>query len=437
MKIRGKLSGLVRGRLSALIPALFVIAVLAGSFFAPRPSLKGSLLDFGYGYSPAPAQYHPLTPARIFDTRNGTGGAPGKLGPQSAFDIQVTGKGGVPASATVQAVAINVTATNGTAGSFLTVYPNLVPRPNASTNNWRPGETDANLVKVNVNNGGKISIYNQAGTVDVIVDVEGYWATQTTPNVDGLYNPIVPNRVLDTRIGQGAPAAKVGPGQAIDVQVTGTGSGATNVPASGQVEAVALNLTAVNATAGSFVTAYPTGATRPFASSVNFLAGQTKPNRVIVMTGTGGKITLYNQAGSVDLIVDLSGWFTTAQVGAHGSVFVGQPPNRLLDTRTSGGPLGQNSTLNPLVSGQAGVPNTNVRAVVLNVTAVAPTATSFLTIWPSGSPQPFASDLNFVPGQTVPNLVIVELGPDGKINIYNKAGNTHVVVDVMGWLAGP
>ena len=398
----------------------------------PRPTLKASLVDFGYGYSPAPAQYHPLQPARIFDTRTGLGGATGKLGQASAVDVQVTGVGGVPSSATVQAAVLNITAVNGTAGSFLSVYPTLAPRPTASTHNWRPGETAPNLVEVLLGSGGKVSIYNQAGSVDVIVDVEGYWATQSSPTLDGLYTPLVPARVLDTRIGQGAPQAQVGAGQSIDVQITGQGL----VPSSG-VEAVALNLTAVNPTAGSFVTAYPTGATRPGSSNVNFAAGMTRPNRVIVKVGTGGKITLYNQAGSVDLIVDINGWFTDGSASTqHGSVFVGESPRRLVDTR-SGAPLGPNTTLNPLVSGQAGVPTSNVQAVILNVTAVSPTAISFLTIWPSDAAQPFASDLNFIPGQTVPNMVIVKMGSDGTIKIFNKAGLTHVVVDVMGWQLGP
>jgi hypothetical protein len=46
---------------------------------------------------------------------------------------------------------------------------------------------------------------------------------------------------------------------------------------------------------------------------------------------------------------------------------------------------------------------------------------------------PVASDLNFVGGQTVPNLVVVKVGTDGKINIFNAFGSAHVVVDVVGW----
>ena len=61
------------------------------------------------------------------------------------------------------------------------------------------------------------------------------------------------------------------------------------------------------------------------------------------------------------------------------------------------------SSVNITVTGRGGVPASGVGAVVLNVTAVAPTASSYMTVWPTGEPQPLASNLNFTPGQTVPN----------------------------------
>ena len=73
-------------------------------------------------------------------------------------------------------------------------------------------------------------------------------------------------------------------------------------------------------------------------------------------------------------------------------------------------------------------------AVVLNVTVTNPTAAGFLTAYPSdGASPPLASDLNWRPGLTVANLVVVKLGPDGAIKLYNQQGNTDVVVDVLGW----
>ena len=72
-------------------------------------------------------------------------------------------------------------------------------------------------------------------------------------------------------------------------------------------------------------------------------------------------------------------------------------------------------------------------AVVLNVTVTDTTGQSYLTVWPDGANQPTASDLNWVPGLTVPNLVVVKVGSNGKIDLFNPAGSTDVIIDVVGW----
>jgi hypothetical protein len=82
------------------------------------------------------------------------------------------------------------------------------------------------------------------------------------------------------------------------------------------------------------------------------------------------------------------------------------------------------------------VPATGVAAVVLNVTVTGPTSGSFLTVFPEGA-LPLASNLNFDPGETVPNLVIVKVGADGNVRVYNKLGSVHVIFDVAGWYSGP
>jgi hypothetical protein len=79
------------------------------------------------------------------------------------------------------------------------------------------------------------------------------------------------------------------------------------------------------------------------------------------------------------------------------------------------------------------VPSSGVSAVVANVTVTNTTGSSYLTVWPAGTTQPLASDLNWVAGETIPNLVVVELGSDGALSIFNYAGSTDVVVDVEGY----
>jgi hypothetical protein len=84
------------------------------------------------------------------------------------------------------------------------------------------------------------------------------------------------------------------------------------------------------------------------------------------------------------------------------------------------------------VAGIGGVPAT-ASAVVANVTVTGTTAGSYLTVYPATSARPLASDLNWTPGKTVPNLVVAELGTNGALGIYNAQGSTDVIIDVAGW----
>jgi len=226
----------------------------------------------------------------------------------------------------------------------------------------------------------------------------------------------------------------LGSGQKLDLTVTGRGG----VPASG-VAGVIMNVTVTGPSANGFVTAWPSGQSQPLASNLNFTPAQTVPNLVVTGVGTNGEVSLFNSAGNTQLIADVTGWF------ASGAQLTSLTPARLLDTRagagtvdgrfSGGGAIGAQAVLDLDVSGRGGVPATGAAAVVLNVTAVSPSATGFITAWPSGFSQPNASNLNFMPGQTRPNLVISALGSNGKVSLFNSAGTTDIVVDVLGWLA--
>jgi hypothetical protein len=374
---------------------------------------------------PGRGAYQPLSPARILDTRSGTGGVPiAPLGAGGSLNVQITGRQGVPLTG-VSAVILNVTTTDTTSAG--------VPRPVASNLNWVSGQTVPNLVEVALGVNGQVTVFNGAGSADVVFDVAGYVATPTAmPPTAGLYNPVVPNRVLDTRNGTGGTSAPLGAGQSINVTVAGTPS----IPSSG-VAAVVLNVTATNPTANGYLTAYPTGGAVPLASNLNFTAGQTVPNRVIVKVGSGGAVSFYNGAGSVDVVADVAGWFTDGAGATTGSLFVGVAPVRITDTRTTHTTIGPGATLVEPVAGQGGVPAMNAAvpptAVVVNVTVTNPSAGSYLTAWPDGAARPLASDLNFLVGQTVPNLVVVKLGASGSIDLFNGVGSVDAIVDVVGW----
>lgn len=89
------------------------------------------------------------------------------------------------------------------------------------------------------------------------------------------------------------------------------------------------------------------------------------------------------------------------------------------------------------IVGRGGVPMTGVSGAVLNVTVVNPQSVGFLTVWPFDEPQPDVSNLNFVPGETIANTVIVKLSqPDGTVRIYNGSGGAvDVLVDVEGYIS--
>ncbi|MHB8450598.1 MAG: fibronectin type III domain-containing protein [Mycobacteriales bacterium] len=388
-----------------------------------------------------PAPYNPLTPYRICDTRagNSLAGTDAQctghtLGVAATLSIQVAGTtpsgsagGGVPASGAT-AVVLNVTATNPTAVSYLTVFPTGSATPLASNLNVAPGETVANLVEVALGSSGQVSIYNNRGSTDVVVDVQGY--VGAAPSGAGLFNPLPPSRILDTRAGRGA----LGPAQSLTLQVTGAGG----VPTSG-VSGVVLNVTATDTTATSYFTVWPAGASRPTASNLNWAANATVPNRVVVPVSSSGAIEIYNNRGYADVIVDVGGWYTTA--GGSGSQltqFSGITPARILDTRAGSGepyegqPIGPTGTLTVAVAGVGGVP-ANATAVVLNVTVTGTTGDSYLTVFPAGTTRPVASDLNWLPGQTVANLTVVKLGTSGELTLYNNRGTVDAIADVVGW----
>ena len=103
----------------------------------------------------------------------------------------------------------------------------------------------------------------------------------------------------------------------------------------------------------------------------------------------------------------------------------------MLDTRTNGGTLGAGGVYSLPVAGVGSVP-ANATAVVLNVTVTNPTADSYLTVYPDGQIRPNSSNLNFITGQTVPNLVIVPV-TNGKIDFYNLQGTVDVIADLFGY----
>ncbi len=390
------------------------------------------------------AGYHPLAPERIFDTRTGLGTSRRPLGPGEIRTVEVHGLTQVPQDH-VSAVVFNVTADRPTNDSHLTFWPAGIPDPGTSNLNFPAGRTIANLVTVPLGDNRDVQVRNNAGSTEVVIDLAGWYddgvTDPTSPVVnpasrvaagpiapacpcgDG-FTPITPARVLDTRPGTtvGGPATPFGPGEARTVQIGGVGG----VPA--DADAVAVNLTVTETTAQSHLTAWPTGATVPEVSNLNWPAGDTIANLAMVKLGPGGTLQLRNNSGSAQVIADVFGWFRS---GADGQRFTAIHPVRTLDTRsglTSPDRFGPGETRTIPGGAPAGA-----GAVVLNLTGVFGTETTHLTAWPAGTPLPTASNLNLPAGIVRPNAAVTGLASPGAFDLRNNSGSIDVVADLFGY----
>ncbi|NUP42477.1 MAG: S8/S53 family peptidase, partial [Streptomyces sp.] len=252
----------------------------------------------------------------------------------------------------------------------------------------------------------------------------------------GTFTSVNPTRILDTRYHVGvSTTTPVKANSAVKLTVTGVGG--VTPPAGSTVTAVVLNTTAVSPTATGHLIAYPDGTTMPASSNLNWLAGQIIPNLVTVPVGADGKVDLYNSsAGTVHFVADVFGYFSTSTAG---DTYHPVGPNRILDTRYHIGvptttPVPSNGTVTVQVAGVGEVPAGGATSVVLNVTATAPTATGHLIAYPDGTAQPVSSNINWVKGETRPNLVVLPIGADGKVDLFNFGnGTVHFVADVFGY----
>jgi uncharacterized protein (DUF1501 family) len=239
----------------------------------------------------------PLVPTRLLDTRNGVGAPQARLQGGQRLELAVAGVGGVPASG-VDAVVLNVAALRPTVAGFMSVCPSGMAVPDISNLNYDPGRNVPNLVVCKLGPDGAVSLMANAGELDVLADVVGCFTSDGSSQVS-----VAPTRLLDTRTGIGARQGLVGAASEIDIGVVGI---AGVDPAA---KAVILNITATGATAETFVTAYPDGVGRPEASSLNVAQGGTIANLVVAKVGANGRVRLYNDAGGVHLLADVTGFF--------------------------------------------------------------------------------------------------------------------------------
>lgn len=412
-------------RRSLSLLALAVRRLVVGLLLATTFIVTASVGAQSVSAAPTGASaFHGVSPLRVFDTRGSA-----KPGAGSYNPVLIAGLAGVPGSAT--AVVLNVTAIDAEGEGYVTVFPWGEALPNTSNVNIkRFGQMVPNLATVRLGTQGKVGLYSSI-SANLLVDVFGYYSASGA-TAAGRFIALTPQRLLDTR------------GQA-----TAGEDGVVHLPMPAGIpsntEGLVLNVTAVNSrlrTNGfGYWTAYPADQAQGTTSNINIsTSNQTIANQVIVKPSSTG-VDFYSYAGG-DLLVDLMGYYTgTGAAVSEDGLFVPVSPTRLLDTRSTPNPLGENValhhdwTVEVGTAGEAGIPSSGASAVALNVTMTRSQGEGYVTVYPAGRVRPGSSNLNAdKAGVTAPNHVQLATGTRG-VSFYSYGG-TDLVVDVFGWFVG-
>ena len=295
-------------RANAVIVALGSGGTLSVTYAAPTTGPTAQVIFDVTGYfvpDTSGATYVPLTPTRILDTRDGTGGLAGPFSSNVARTFQVTGHGGVPSTAT--AVTGNLTVTQQSSLGYLYIGPIAANNPTSSTLNFPLNDDRANAVTVALSGTGTLGVTYAApkagATAHVIFDVTGYFV----PGASGAkYVPLTPARILDTRSNTGLS----GPSSS-HVARTFAVTGTYVVPAN--ATAVTGNLTVTAQTSPGYLYLGPVAANNPTSSTLNFPLKDDRANAVTVALGGGGTLCVTYAAPTTgptaQVIFDVTGYF--------------------------------------------------------------------------------------------------------------------------------
>ena len=399
-------------------------------------NLAGGPFDNAYrivswkGAAPASAgasTFTPRTPLRILDTRIGLGFTGEMPKPGTSISVPIRNLHGVPADAS--AVALQVTAANGSGVGYISVIPGgSQPGFTSNLNLDTAGETIANMAIVPIGPDGSVTVYTNAAT-HVIADIAGWWTPVTSAVAAGRYEPVGPNRILDTRPSSliNYAGAKPKSASTTTVQVAGVGG----VPPSGAA-AVSINVTLAEPESAGFVQVSPAADLVIGASSALNVssAGQVIAAAAIVPLDAAGRIAIYSQPGT-HLIVDVNGWFTdsSAVPGTDGLFVPAADVRRQVDTRPPGaGYSGPKPSINTRFDTSA-----VGAAVVGNLTVVDTSGPGFVQLGPAATmTNGTTSNINVTaPNEVIANAFIVPSASG--VGVYTSNG-THIVIDVSGYI---
>jgi cell wall-associated NlpC family hydrolase len=395
------------------------------------------------GPATAAGTFTSVTPVNVLDTAAGVGAPMATVSAGAEVNLLVAGVGGVPATG-AGAVTLNVTATAPTSAGSVTVYPAGASRPVASNLNFTPNHTSTNMVVVRVGVGGRVLLVNgSAGTLTLSADVAGYFAAGA-PAVSGAFGTLAPTRLLDTRTTAPVANPKVAVVVAAARAILGVpysyGGGNTAGPSRGIAQGA--NTVGFDCSASVQYEYAKAG-----VNLARITTGQEKQGTAVPRSGTlglgsalSGDLLFWGTPGAtyhVALYIGSGQMIEAQKTGTFVHVIAvwGSPSviRRILPA-TVATSVAPGATVRLQVSGRGGMPASGASAVALNVTAVAPTAAGYVMVYGSSTTRPTASNLNFVRGQTIPNLVFTQVGADGTVLLYNgSTGTVHLLVDVSGY----
>ena len=363
--------------------------------------------------------YVPVAPAKVLlDTRTGVGAPAGKRGASTTTSFPALGVSGLP-SAGVSALLVRVITIDPTATTYLTAFPDGTTRPGVASVNADTGEKVSNTAIVRPGANGKIAVYNRAGSVDIFVEVRGYFTTSTGSTWGGLV-PVSQKRVIDTR--SGTPFA---------AHESRTFSLATNgIPAGATAVFAVLTVTPPPAADGYF-NALPTGATTASFGVIHYKKLQNTATSEAIPLAADGRVTFTNWGtGAAHLTVDTMAYFSKTPTAGSGL--------RPVTGRLFGAEIPANSTVDVAVGGTFGLPTRGIAAAALSLQAGGPAA-GYLRVWGTDTPEPTTvTQVQHPAGGIHRAGAVVALGTDGKVRVRNvSSGATMVFVDLEGWFAEP
>ncbi|GAC1445334.1 MAG: hypothetical protein NVSMB55_25850 [Mycobacteriales bacterium] len=238
--------------------------------------------------------------------------------------------------------------------------------------------------------------------------------------VQSTYAAVPAQRFVDTRSGRGAPPGPV------------AGTVTVTLPSSVPADAtgVVLDVSAVDPRGTGWLRVAPAGST-PTTTALNYTAGHGVTGLVVTAADTQRQVDVSTYAGATDLTIDVVGYYTaSAQTGGHWSPMA---PARVVDTRSgTGAPAGP-------VSGSVTftVPSSvppDAAGVVLDVTAVTPSADGYLRLAPAGQP-PTTTALNFQGGGSTTGLAITK-ATNNQVTVTIAGAPANLVVDLVGYYEG-